>query len=75
MYPVILGNWIAWFPSWWFQPSLKILVKIGIFPKDRGEHKKCLKPPPEPRKKKPRTFHYTGCLIGILIVVYYKIPI
>ena len=32
--------------SWWFQPSWKILVKMGIFPKDRGENKKCLKPPP-----------------------------
>ena len=26
---------------------------------------------PEPRKKTGLTFHYTGCLIGILIMVYY----
>ena len=32
--------------SWWFQPLWKILVKIGIFPKVRGENKKYLKPPP-----------------------------
>ena len=31
---------------WWFQPNSKILVKIGIFPKFRGENKKYLKPPP-----------------------------
>ena len=24
----------------------------------------------EPRKKKPLTFHYTGCLIGILMLAY-----
>ena len=30
----------------WFQPKWKIWVKIGfIFPKDRGENKKSLKPP------------------------------
>ena len=28
-----------------------------------------------PRKKKPLTFHYTGCLLGILIMVYEIIPI
>ena len=28
--------------SWWFQPLWKILVKMGIFPKFRGEHKKYL---------------------------------
>ena len=67
-------------PSWWFQPTLRILgmsrgvkttapgvslggsgvsiggvriprafkkyaVKMGIFPRDRGENKKCLNPP------------------------------
>ena len=26
----------------------------------------------EPRKKKTLTFHSTGCLIGILIMVYYN---
>ncbi len=26
----------------------------------------------EVRKKKPLTLHYTGCLIGILIIVYYN---
>ena len=25
--------------SWWFQPIWKILVKMKIFPKFRGEHK------------------------------------
>ena len=34
------------FSSWWFQPIWKILVKLGIFPPNRGEHKKKLKPPP-----------------------------
>ena len=29
--------------GWWFQPIWKILVKMGIFPKVRGEHKKCFK--------------------------------
>ena len=33
------------YPSWWFQPLCKILVKMGIFPY-RGENKTCLKPPP-----------------------------
>ena len=33
--------------GWWLnQPSWKILVKLGIFPKVRGEHKKYLKAPP-----------------------------
>ena len=32
--------------SWWLQPIRKILVKLEIFPKVRGEHKKYLKPPP-----------------------------
>ena len=32
--------------SWWFQPIFKILVKLDHFPKDRGENKKYLKPPP-----------------------------
>ena len=27
-------------PSWWFQPIWKISVKLGIFPKFRGENKK-----------------------------------
>ena len=31
--------------GWWFQPIWKILVKMGIFPKE-GWKKKCLKPPP-----------------------------
>ena len=30
------------YTSWWFQPSWKILVKMGIFPKVRGENKTCL---------------------------------
>ena len=29
-------------PGWWFQPIWKILVKMGIFPKVRGENKKHL---------------------------------
>ena len=33
------------FSSWWFQAPWKILVKIGIFPKVRGENKKYLEPP------------------------------
>ncbi len=33
-------------PSWWFQPIWKILVKLDHFPRDRGENKKYLKPPP-----------------------------
>ena len=32
--------------SWWFQPSWKIWVKMGIFPKFRGENEKYFKPPP-----------------------------
>lgn len=34
--------------SWWFQfqPNWNILVKMGIFPRDRGENKRYLKPPP-----------------------------
>ena len=32
--------------SWWFQPSWKMLVKMGIFPRVRGENKTYLKPPP-----------------------------
>ena len=33
--------------SWWLNQQLwKIFVKMGIFPKVRGEHKKSLKPPP-----------------------------
>ena len=31
---------------WWFQPLWKIFVKMGIFPKVRGENKKYLKLPP-----------------------------
>ena len=27
---------------------------------------------PEPRKKRALTFHYTGCSIGILLMVYYN---
>ena len=38
-------------------------VKLDHSP--RGEHKKCLKPPP--------SFHYTGCLIGILIPICCKL--
>ena len=30
----------ARFSSWWFQPLWKIFVKMGIFPKFRGENKK-----------------------------------
>ena len=29
-----------------FHPFEKILVNLDNFPKDRDEHKKCLKPPP-----------------------------
>ncbi len=29
-------------PSWWFQPSCKILVKLDHFHRDRGENKKCV---------------------------------
>ena len=33
--------------SWQFQPFWNILVKLDHFPKDRGENKKQLKPPPK----------------------------
>ena len=39
----------ACYTGWWFQPTWKILVKMGIFMESssgRGENKKCLKPPP-----------------------------
>ena len=53
------------------------------FPRDRGENKKRLKPPPRflqffkdridlSHEKIPPTFHYTGWLIGILTTVYYN---
>ena len=29
-----------WNAGWWFQPTWKILVKLEIFPKYRGENKK-----------------------------------
>ena len=32
--------------GWWFQPIGKIFVKLDHFPRDRGEHKQYLKPPP-----------------------------
>ena len=35
-----------WKSGWWFQPIWKKLVKLGIFPKFRGENIKYLKPPP-----------------------------
>ena len=38
-------GWVA-ISSWWFQPIWKIFVKLDHFPKDPGENKKCLKPPP-----------------------------
>ena len=33
---------VWWFfkTTWWFQPIWKLLVQMGIFPKDRGENKK-----------------------------------
>ena len=39
----IVGSTI--FPSWWFQPIWKILVKLGIISPSRGENTKYLKPP------------------------------
>ena len=47
---VLVGNQITYKSSgWWLnQPIWKIFVKIGIFPKVRGENKKYLKPPPSP---------------------------
>ena len=38
-------NIYIYIPSWWFQPIPKISVKMGIFPKNRGENKTYLKPP------------------------------
>ena len=36
--------------SWWLnQPIWKIFIKLDHFPRDRGEHKKYLKPPPRLR--------------------------
>ena len=32
--------------GWWFQPIWQILVKLDHFPRDPGENKTCLKPPP-----------------------------
>ena len=44
-HPILL-TWMMWLQaSWWFQPSWKISVKMGIFP-NRDENKKYLKPPP-----------------------------
>ena len=37
--------------SWWFQPNWKIWVKLDHFPKNRGENKKPLKPPPRKNTK------------------------
>ena len=39
---------IKYYSSWWFQIThLKnLIVKMGIFPKDRGEYNKYLKPQP-----------------------------
>ena len=42
-FPIIL---VQWKTGWWFQLLWKILVKIGNLPPGRGEHKKCVKPPP-----------------------------
>ena len=48
-------------PSWWFQPSWKILVNwIGWFPHFRGENKKSLKPPPSGYFWEPRPLRKTG---------------
>ena len=38
---------LRWLSSWWFQPLWKICSsKLDHFPKDRGENKKYVKPPP-----------------------------
>ena len=40
----MVGTFIEWSfltqTGWWFQPSWNILVKMGIFPKFRGEKEK-----------------------------------
>ena len=49
-----VGTWrsrINAITSWWFQPIWRILVKLGIFPKVRGENTKYLKPTPRSPKK------------------------
>ena len=44
--------------GWWFQPLWKTWVKMGIFPRVRGENKTYLKPPPSfvlrPKKNNPK---------------------
>ena len=49
------------------------VLGLGIVGAKQGHDK--MRSPPEPRKKKKKkriTFHYTGWLIGILIMVYYN---
>ena len=45
----------------------------GHFGSARGEQNKSV--PGEPRKKTLITFHYTGWLIGIIIMVYHNLYI
>ena len=44
LYIIIL--WCISVPRWRFQPIWRILVNLDHFPKDRGENKQYLKPPP-----------------------------
>ena len=47
-----------WKPTW---------LRVMILPRLSSSGKKTNEP-----RKNPLTFHYTGCLIGILIMVYYN---
>ena len=64
------GHHLVSLPGWWFQPThlKKMLVNMGIFPNFRGEHKKCLKPPPPPSYS-----YFSGLFVLWLDSHYWKV--
>ena len=58
-------NWSSW---WLNQHHWKIWVKLGIFPNFRGEHEKCLKPPPSWWFRDPAFSSWYVKLVNIPII-------
>ena len=54
--------WSGIRPRWRFQSILKMLVKLDHFPRDRGENKKYLKPPPRYSWLSPL---FSGCNLSL----------
>ena len=66
---IFRGYASSWEGSWWFQPIWTICSSKWIISPSRGEHKKCLKPPPR------YDANFPGCIISLDLHTSPRMPV